>query len=167
MNKTFCSRSIANILVLIKEKLYCKSKLDIINITRIMTMMINIIRMTIMKIKVLITLSSITAAVGQISSVVPEWKIFSLDFLYQLSQAERLNLWWCNFLLEFKDCFHDSPGRVKMILFAGFGGSSPVIVIYQITILDHIFVVHDQITIIFGIVLAMILHNPHDMMSFS
>ena len=85
------------------------------------------------------------------------------------SRCEKIDddVIFCICYLEFQDCFRDSPGRVKMILFAGFGGSSPVIVIHQITILDHIFVVHDQITIIFGIVLAMILHNPHDMMSFS
>ena len=88
MNKTFCSISIANILVLIKEKLYCKSKLDIMKITRIMIMMINIIRMTIMKIKVLITLLSITAWVGQISSVVPEQNISHLVlYTYDLKQV--------------------------------------------------------------------------------
>ena len=150
MNKTFFSRSIANILVLIKEKLYCKSKLDIINITRIMTMMINIIRMTIMKIKVLITLFSITAWVGQISSVVPEQKILTWFFIHMISiRCGKINddvifcfIWY----LEFKDCFHDSPGRVKMILFAGFGGSSPVMAI-QIIILDHcVNMIHDKIS---------------------
>ena len=77
-------------MVLIKEQLFSKSKLDIMNIIRMMLMMINIIRMTIMKMKVLITLSSITAWVGQISSVVPEQKIFSIDFLCDLKQNGKI-----------------------------------------------------------------------------
>ena len=62
-------------------------------------MMINTIRMTIMKIKNLITLSSMTAWVGQISSVVPEQKISSLVFIG--SQTESQNMRGSNIFATF------------------------------------------------------------------